>query len=145
MVANLQWSGCLAGLTIDTRNSVERWKKQFSEWNVTALRAGAKSLRPYVPPPSFTALDMYDQWTTYWCPALDCEPRTTSESQQPDCSQSWRDLASEFHLPQVEQKEFRPPSHDEFFDALYKAKGCPGFDGWHQRAICLANDPKVLV
>jgi hypothetical protein len=105
---------------LETKKAVTEWKAKFAIWSLEALRAGAKVIADIATPLTFSAVDMREEWSKYWCPAEPVEGK----------DETWRSLAQEAGMARQEQAPWTPPTPEEFAHLLQKAKGAAGLDGW---------------
>ena len=101
------------------------WRRRFSAWAPSLVKSAAPALRACsTTAAAFTATDMREEWSQWWCPE-DFGPMTEASQ-----AQSWQELAEEGGVPSLAERQWQPPSEEAFAGVLRNAKGAAGLDGW---------------
>ena len=116
------------------------WRQRFRSWAPSAIKAAAPTLRASCAAAAFTAADMRDAWVPWWSPGEEVRRQTATQAE------AWAGLADEGRVPHQAARPWQPPTEEAFIQALRRAHGVAGLDGWccDELAALLKHTPWLV-
>ena len=122
----------------NAKNAARRmdWRRTFRNWGLSALRSGAKVLKPMSSPPAFSASEMRSDWKCIW----------NRIPEGADHGEAWVKQATDAGMVRKPARTWVPPTLDRFREAILATNGAAGFDGWDKEEVraLLAYAPWII-